>query len=446
MEPNIAINSELQTPVLPTQSPTPKKSLPKWPLIIAAVILMATLLTGGYVLSKNQNKQIGCTTEAKICPDGSSVGRTGPKCEFSACPKAPTPTPDPTANWKLFTAQSGVSFKYPSDWTPKEKITPKDSSGFGPIDGVTLTSPNGLVIAYGDHISGLGGGCDPVDCPYNHILKVEPVNIPGYGTLNLVELVVKDGNDSSVINAQVGLIDPKTYPDLQVGSKKQFGYYVMFNDKDPNKYLDEFHMYVYDSNSKYNHMGQLSNLNQYFTDPEVQTAEKIIKTLKFTDQTSQIEAIQSPTPIPTINEMASWKTYADVDYPFQIKYPQDWTLRTTYGASVKNQGNDRVAGIDINTGTPGYGSTLVVNVINPQGKTLEDWLKANMSNAYIPTKINYQGNLAYKYQYPTQDNRLDTIEIYYLYKNKIIFLAWNLISTVDQPTADQIMSSLKFTP
>lgn len=28
-----------------------------------------------------------CTEEAKICPDGSSVGRTGPDCEFAACPE-----------------------------------------------------------------------------------------------------------------------------------------------------------------------------------------------------------------------------------------------------------------------------------------------------------------------------------------------------------------------
>lgn len=30
--------------------------------------------------------QVSCTQEAKLCPDGSYVGRTGPKCEFSACP------------------------------------------------------------------------------------------------------------------------------------------------------------------------------------------------------------------------------------------------------------------------------------------------------------------------------------------------------------------------
>ena len=29
---------------------------------------------------------IACTMEAKLCPDGSAVGRIGPKCEFAACP------------------------------------------------------------------------------------------------------------------------------------------------------------------------------------------------------------------------------------------------------------------------------------------------------------------------------------------------------------------------
>lgn len=40
---------------------------------------------------------VACTMEAKQCPDGSYVGRTGPNCEFTACPTpAPAPTPAPT--------------------------------------------------------------------------------------------------------------------------------------------------------------------------------------------------------------------------------------------------------------------------------------------------------------------------------------------------------------
>ncbi len=29
---------------------------------------------------------VACTKEAKLCPDGSAVGRTGPACTFAKCP------------------------------------------------------------------------------------------------------------------------------------------------------------------------------------------------------------------------------------------------------------------------------------------------------------------------------------------------------------------------
>lgn len=32
-------------------------------------------------------KQVFCTAEAKLCPDGSGVGRIGPNCEFALCPE-----------------------------------------------------------------------------------------------------------------------------------------------------------------------------------------------------------------------------------------------------------------------------------------------------------------------------------------------------------------------
>ncbi len=31
--------------------------------------------------------QKACTMEAKLCPDGSYVGRSGPDCEFKKCPE-----------------------------------------------------------------------------------------------------------------------------------------------------------------------------------------------------------------------------------------------------------------------------------------------------------------------------------------------------------------------
>ncbi len=40
---------------------------------------------------KDQNQSpIACTMDAKICPDGSAVGRSGPTCEFAPCPASTT--------------------------------------------------------------------------------------------------------------------------------------------------------------------------------------------------------------------------------------------------------------------------------------------------------------------------------------------------------------------
>ncbi|MFA5134527.1 MAG: hypothetical protein WC505_01930 [Patescibacteria group bacterium] len=48
--------------------------------------------TDGIPTNSNTNtpantNAVACTMEAKLCPDGSAVGRTGPNCEFAACPE-----------------------------------------------------------------------------------------------------------------------------------------------------------------------------------------------------------------------------------------------------------------------------------------------------------------------------------------------------------------------
>jgi hypothetical protein len=52
-----------------------------------AIIALILIGTGTYFFIRKSNPApVACTMEAKLCPDGSYVGRTGPKCEFSACP------------------------------------------------------------------------------------------------------------------------------------------------------------------------------------------------------------------------------------------------------------------------------------------------------------------------------------------------------------------------
>jgi len=43
-------------------------------------------LPNGKTFIRKTNYPIVCTMEAKICPDGSYVGRVAPNCEFAPCP------------------------------------------------------------------------------------------------------------------------------------------------------------------------------------------------------------------------------------------------------------------------------------------------------------------------------------------------------------------------
>ena len=56
------------------------------------VLLVILVLIGAvFMVQKVFFTKIGpvaCTMEAKMCSDGSYVGRTGPNCEFSACPES----------------------------------------------------------------------------------------------------------------------------------------------------------------------------------------------------------------------------------------------------------------------------------------------------------------------------------------------------------------------
>lgn len=56
------------------------------------VVIALILVLGGYYAYRigtapsNGSQTQACTMEARLCPDGSYVGRTGPNCEFAQCP------------------------------------------------------------------------------------------------------------------------------------------------------------------------------------------------------------------------------------------------------------------------------------------------------------------------------------------------------------------------
>lgn len=63
-------------------------------LTIASFLIVVAVFIAGYCFGKKSydpdspvdSGSVACTEEAKLCPDGTSVGRQGSNCEFPECP------------------------------------------------------------------------------------------------------------------------------------------------------------------------------------------------------------------------------------------------------------------------------------------------------------------------------------------------------------------------
>ena len=161
----------------------------------AAILLIPYLLWVGFasylnfsIWELNSLNRTVCTMEAKICPDGSAVGRSGPDCEFAKCPEKTDKAGIKTATDE----KTGLTFEYPekitasfistASWPPEISTREgkfsclEDSSGKPPIAGSGLTAVNGH--EYCVRLSGEGAaGSTYIDYYYSAERNGEVVSI-----------------------------------------------------------------------------------------------------------------------------------------------------------------------------------------------------------------------------------------------------------------------------
>lgn len=130
----------------------------------AVGFIVVVIFISGYFLFSNylgQEKQVediviepqACTEEAKLCPDGSSVVRSGPECAFDACPSF-----EPTTD-KVSVALGGSTMVMGVTISPQEVI----SDSRCPIDAqcvwagtVEVRTVLATQVAHGEHVLRLG--------------------------------------------------------------------------------------------------------------------------------------------------------------------------------------------------------------------------------------------------------------------------------------------------
>ena len=105
---------EQNQPQIPQSTHTDKTIIFLIVISILIIAVVASLVLPNY---KKPQEQVFCTQDAKLCPNGSYVSRTGPNCEFSPCPD--TPISD-TYKWKQVTdSEQGISYQYPESLNTK---------------------------------------------------------------------------------------------------------------------------------------------------------------------------------------------------------------------------------------------------------------------------------------------------------------------------------------
>ncbi len=124
-------------------------SLQKGFVPILIVTLIAVLaIAGGYLLyQKSQTPkipppedQVICIQDVKLCPDGTSVGRVGPKCEF-------TPCSSPTTSSELELIKKACAKKEQDDISKVIMTISNPSSNYA-----------GKFAAGSYHVQNVGGG------------------------------------------------------------------------------------------------------------------------------------------------------------------------------------------------------------------------------------------------------------------------------------------------
>ena len=81
--------------------------------VLIGVLVIVTVAGGVYYFGSQKSpaptQTQACTEEGRYCPDGSSVVRTGPNCEFAVCPS------DETKDWKTYTSTKySYQIKHPN--------------------------------------------------------------------------------------------------------------------------------------------------------------------------------------------------------------------------------------------------------------------------------------------------------------------------------------------
>jgi len=199
-------------PDVPTVTSHPKLFSASF-IIISVLLFLGGVVVGSLLVQKSRTPlkppSAACTTEAKLCPDGASVGRTGPNCEFAPCPTkqiSPTETPRPTPDKNGDCPAGFYNYGVPLGCVTKDVI---ENCKHNPCpiclsSSTMISTPNGNInvksIKPGMIVWTMNAEYQKVAAP---VIKTTSTVVPS--THKMIHLVLKDGRELFVSPGHISI-------------------------------------------------------------------------------------------------------------------------------------------------------------------------------------------------------------------------------------------------
>lgn len=253
---------------------------------VAAGIGYAISTQTDLFLSKSDNTNIvACTEEAKLCPDGSYVGRTGPNCAFADCPSTNTNVAVNTNT----SANTNTVVDAMADWKTYENTTIGYTVKYSPTWKVS-SCEGSTAVSFG--LQGLKCGSDAPSEDFGIAEIIDSISVSSrVASLKaaMVSPIESQVTVSGIQGTRIAGVHKKDLDTLRGGGQYSDDIFFMRNGK-----TYRLGYFILGGEKKY-----VSEFDGFY------------KTFTFTDPT------------------ASWKTYTSATYGYSLKYPPTFTLSGT---------------------------------------------------------------------------------------------------------------------
>lgn len=221
--------------------------------VILVIIVIAILIFVGWYAWKARHKD-----------DKPSISTSAAKPQE---PMDKDKNKDEYAGWKTYTSSGeGFSVKYPADWSMKKGSANSSGTFDASMDAVSFTGPNGFSVGYSIFKPVTSVGCQ--NCKFTVLDNVTLKDKPGYVVIN------SNTFNGNMQGQTLSISKAKTY---EAQSDQGWPYYNSI--KDPQQLVVWKGAYPQKCMGEGNCQIQSMSLDEFRQKPEVQTAEKILRSI-----------------------------------------------------------------------------------------------------------------------------------------------------------------------